>query len=267
MTDQTIFHPLRTVQVMRYIMPLREGGSLPALADADDGFSYVLKFKGAGQREKALIAELLGGEIARLLDFKVPELVFAYLDEAFGKSEGDEEIQDLLKSSQGLNLGLHFLSKAMTFDPGASQVDPLLASKIVWLDAFITNVDRTYRNTNMLLWNRELWLIDHGASFLFHHTWDNWERQSQSPFPLIKDHVLLPQALYLKEADHELRQLLSEEKIDKLVNLIPDEWILASRDVETPAEAKSVYSAFLKIRLNHSEVFVNGAEDARKALI
>ncbi|EON78025.1 hypothetical protein ADIS_1564 [Lunatimonas lonarensis] len=267
MTDQTILHPLRTVQVMRYIMPLREGGSLPALADADDGFCYVLKFKGAGQREKALIAELLGGEIARLLGFKVPELVFATLDEAFGRSEGDEEIQDLLKGSQGLNLGLHFLSKALTFDPGASQVDPMLASKIVWLDAFITNVDRTYRNTNMLLWNRELWLIDHGASFLFHHTWDNWEKQAQSPFPLIKDHVLLPQAHYLGDADRELKQLLSEEKIDQLVGLIPDEWILASRDVETPAEAKSVYSAFLKSRLNHSEVFVNGAEDARKALI
>uniref|UniRef100_UPI0035942D7F HipA family kinase n=1 Tax=Aquiflexum sp. TaxID=1872584 RepID=UPI0035942D7F len=153
-----VYPDLRTVYVMRYVMPLREGGSLPALADADDGFSYVLKFKGAGQREKALIAELLGGEIARLLGFNVPELVFAYLDEAFGKSEGDEEIQDLLKGSQGLNLGLHFLSKALTFDPGAGKIDELLASKIVWLDAFITNVDRTYRNTNLLIWNRELWL-------------------------------------------------------------------------------------------------------------
>ncbi|MGY6741166.1 MAG: HipA family kinase [Cecembia sp.] len=258
---------LRHVNVMRYVMPLREGGSLPALADADDGFSYVLKFKGAGQGVKALIAELLGGEIARLLGFKVPEMAFANLDEAFGRSEGDEEIQDLLKASQGMNLGLHFLSKALTFDPGATQVDPMLASKIVWLDAFITNVDRTFRNTNMLLWNRELWLIDHGASFLFHHGWENWEKQALSPFPLIKDHVLLPLALHLKEADRELKAMFTENEIDALVWLIPDEWILASRDVETAEEGRSIYSKFLKTRLKNSEVFVNGAEDARKALI
>lgn len=267
MTDNRTSHLLRTVNVTRYVMPLREGGSLPALADADDGFSYVLKFRGAGQREKALIAELLGGEIARLLGFKIPELVFAYLDEAFGKSEGDEEIQDLLKASQGLNLGLHFLSKALTFDPGASQIDPLLASKIVWLDALITNVDRTFRNTNMLFWNRELWLIDHGASFLFHHVWDNWEKQALSAFAMIKDHVLLPRALHLAEADRELKDILSEKKIDDLVVQIPDEWILASRDVETAEEGRAIYAAFLKMRLNHSEIFVNGAKDARKALI
>ncbi|MFC0656529.1 HipA family kinase [Mongoliitalea lutea] len=258
---------LRTVQVMRYVMPLREGGSLPALADADDGFSYVLKFKGAGQREKALIAELLGGEIARVLGLKVPELVFANLDEAFGRSEGDEEIQDLLKGSQGLNLALHFLSKALTYDPGATAIDSVLASKIVWLDAFITNVDRSFRNTNMLWWNRELWLIDHGASFLFHHAWDNWEKQALSSFPMIKDHVLLPKASQLSEVDHEMKVLITEEKLDQLVSLIPDEWILASRDVETAEEGKAVYASFLKTRLNNSENFIKGAEDARKALI
>lgn len=267
MVNFTTRYPLRTVNVMRYVMPLREGGSLPALADADDGFSYVLKFRGAGQREKALIAELLGGELARLLGFKVPELVFAYLDEAFGRSEGDEEIQDLLKGSQGLNLALHFLSKALTFDPGATKVDSLLASKIVWLDAFVTNVDRTFRNTNMLLWNREIWLIDHGAAFLFHHTWDNWEKQALSPFPMIKDHVLLSQANLLNEADQELRSLLTEEKIDQVVSMIPDEWILASRDVETADEGRYVYSGFLKTRLKHTEIFIKGAEDARKTLI
>lgn len=258
---------LRTVNVTRYVMPLREGGSLPALANADDGFSYILKFRGAGQREKALIAELLGGEIARMLGLKVPELVFANLDEAFGRSEGDEEIQDLLKGSQGMNLALHFLSKALTFDPGASSLDPFLASKIVWLDAFITNVDRTFRNTNMLIWNRELWLIDHGASFLFHHSWENWEKQAKSAFPMIKDHVCLPAASMLREADEALKTILSQEKINHLINLIPDEWILESRDVETAEEGKAIYKQFLLDRLNHSEVFIKGAEDARKTLV
>src|SRR3970282_733788 len=192
---------LRTVNVTRYIMPLREGGSLPALAEADDDFKYVLKFRGAGHGVKALIAELIGGEIARVLNLKMPELVFANLDEVFGRNEGDEEIQDLLKGSQGLNLALHFLSGAITFDPVVTQLSPELASKIVWLDAFITNVDRTFRNTNMLIWHKELWLIDHGASLYFHHSWTNWKNHAQSPFALIKDHVLLPQASLLKETD------------------------------------------------------------------
>lgn len=267
MITNPVYPDLRTVQVMRYLMPLREGGSLPALADADDGFSYVLKFKGAGQREKALIAELLGGELARFLGFNVPELVFAYLDEAFGRSEGDEEIQDLLKGSQGLNLGLHFLSKALTFDPGSGKVDELFASKIVWLDAFITNVDRTYRNTNLLIWNRELWLIDHGASFLFHHSWDNWEKHAISPFPMINDHVLLPRATQLEEADREFKSKLNGEVIRSMVQLIPEEWILASRDVEEAEDARLVYEKFLTTRLENSEVFVREAKDARKTLI
>ena len=156
---------LRTENVTRYIMPLREGGSLPALAEADDEFKYVVKFRGAGHGTKALIAELVGGEIARALGFRVPELVFLNLDEAFGRTEGDEEIQDLLQGSRGLNLGLHFLSGALTFDPVVTKVGAELASRIVWLDAFLTNVDRTFRNTNMLIWHKELWLIDHGALF------------------------------------------------------------------------------------------------------
>ncbi|HET7360487.1 MAG TPA: HipA family kinase, partial [Salinimicrobium sp.] len=192
---------LRTVTVTRYIAPLREGGSLPALAEADDDFKYVLKFKGAGHGVKALIAEMLGSEIARVLGLRVPELVFANLDEAFGRTEADEEIQDLLKASQGLNLGLHFLSGAITFDPAVTKVDPEQASKIVWLDAFITNVDRTCKNTNMLMWHKELWLIDHGASFYFHHSWSNLEKHAKSPFSLIKDHVLLPEADRLEEMD------------------------------------------------------------------
>lgn len=258
---------LRQVNVTRYVMPLREGGSLPALAEADDGFNYVLKFKGAGQREKALIAELIGGELARRLGFKVPELVFAHLDEAFGRSEGDEEIQDLLKSSQGLNLALHFLSRALTFDPGASEVDEYLASRIVWFDAWITNVDRTFRNTNLLIWNRELWLIDHGASFLFHHSWENWERHAVSPFAVIKDHVLLPRATELDRVDAEMKAMITPQLIRQVLAMVPEEWILASRDTETAEEARAVYLSFLMKRLDNSEVFVNEANDARKALI
>ena len=191
---------LRTVNVTRYVTPLREGGSLPAIVEADDQFLYVLKFRGAGQGRKALIAELLGGELARALGFNVPELVFAQLDVAFGRIEGDEEIQDLLKASVGLNLGLHYLSGSITFDPLAIKVDSKLASRIVWFDALLLNMDRTARNTNMLWWHKELWLIDHGAALYFHHSWQDWQ-QPQKPFAKIKDHVLLPLASELDEAN------------------------------------------------------------------
>ncbi|MBN3521499.1 aminotransferase class I and II [Algoriphagus lutimaris] len=258
---------LRTVNVTRYILPLREGGSLPALADADDGFKYVLKFRGSGQREKALISEFLGGEIARLLGLKVPELVFANLDPAFGRSEGDEEIQDLLKGSQGLNLALHFLSGAINYDPLAMQIDPLLASKIVWLDLLITNVDRTFRNTNMLMWNRELWLIDHGAAFLFQHSWTNWEKNAKGPFPIIKNHVLLPQASLLEEANEVFKPMLKKELFEELVSALPDEWLLAGGDSEDVAEIRKVYSEFLSLRLTYADQFTKEAQDARTTLI
>ncbi|RAI86929.1 HipA family kinase [Algoriphagus yeomjeoni] len=258
---------LRKVNVTRYILPLREGGSLPALADADDGFKYVLKFRGAGQREKALIAELLGGEIARALGLKVPELVFANLDPAFGRSEGDEEIQDLLKGSQGLNLALHFLSSAINYDPIAMNTDSYLASQIVWLDMLITNVDRTFRNTNMLLWNRELWLIDHGASFLFQHAWINWKKNAEGTFPIIKNHVLLPVASELDAVNEAFKKLLTPKKISTIINTIPEEWLLAGGDSEDPNEVRKVYQDFLNLRLSYSDQFIKEAQDARTALI
>ncbi len=264
MTEQPF---LRTVNVTRYIQPLREGGSLPALAEADDDFKYVLKFKGNGHGVKALIAELIGGEIARCLGLKIPELVFANLDEAFGRTEADEEIQDLLQGSQGLNLALHFLSGAITFDPVVTKTDAKLASQIVWLDAFITNVDRTFRNTNMLIFHKELWLIDHGACLYFHHSWSNWENQAKSPFAFIKDHVLLPQASLLDEANNELKKILTEEKLRSIVALIPDEWLHWEGMEETPDMLRDVYFQFLMIRLNHSDIFTNEAQDARKTLI
>lgn len=258
---------LRTVNVTRYISPLREGGSLPALAEADDDFKYVLKFRGAGHGVKALIAELIGGEIARVLKLKMPELVFANLDEAFGRTEGDEEIQDLLQGSQGLNLALHFLSGAITFDPVVTKLPADLASQIVWLDAFITNVDRTFRNTNMLIWHKELWLIDHGASLYFHHSWNTWETHAKSPFALIKDHVLLPQATELKETDLAFRKLLTKEILQDIVDYIPEDWLHWEDTEQTPDEIREVYFQFLWTRLNHSEIFINEAQNAREKLI
>lgn len=254
---------LRTVNVTRYITPLREGGSLPALAEADDDFKYVLKFKGAGHGVKALIAELVGGQIAKALKLQLPELVFANLDEAFGRTEADEEIQDLLQGSQGLNLALHFLSGAITFDPVVTTVDDKLASQIVWLDSYITNVDRTFKNTNMLIWHKELWLIDHGACLYFHHSWNNWQQHAKSPFALIKDHVLLPQASLLKEVDAEFKALLTPEILEEIVNTIPLEWLQWEDTEETPETLRNVYLQFLQTRLNNSEIFVNQAQNAR----
>jgi hypothetical protein len=258
---------IRTVQVIRYVTPLREGGSLPAIAEADDGFLYVIKFRGAGQGTRALIADLIGAELARMAGMKVPELVFAQLDEAFGRTEPDEEIQDLLRASEGLNLGVHFLSGAITYDPAVSKIDPLLASKIVWLDAFLTNVDRTVKNTNMLNWQKELWLIDHGAALYFHHTWHNWKEQSLKPFVQIKDHVLLPQAAELKKADALMKEKITAEKIQSVVALIPDSWLINEGDTETPGDKRKVYFNFLINRLNQSAVFINEALHARESLI
>ncbi len=256
---------LRTVNVTRYVTPLREGGSLPAIVEADDQFLYVLKFHGAGQGSKALIAELIGGEIARALGFRVPEIVFANLDVAFGRIEGDEEIQDLLKASVGLNLGLHYLSGAITFDPLATKVDSTLASQIVWLDSLLLNVDRTARNTNMLWWNKQLWLIDHGAALYFHHSWQDWE-QPQRPFPKIKDHVLLPLASELSKVDTTFRSILTPEKVHSIVLLIPDEW-LTDRAFETADEHRNAYAQFLNTRLQNADFFVNEAQHARRSII
>ncbi|MDB5026201.1 MAG: aminotransferase class [Mucilaginibacter sp.] len=254
---------LRTVNVTRYVTPLREGGSLPAIAGADDDFLYVIKFRGAGQGVKALVAELIGGEIARALGLKVPEIVLASLDTAFGRSEPDEEIQDLLKASVGLNLGLHYLSGAITFDPAVTLVDPELASRIVWLDCLLTNVDRTPRNTNMLTWNKELWLIDHGAALYFHHSWDNWKEQAIRPFLQVKDHVLLSRASELDAVDTEFTTILTPELIRSIVSLIPDDWIKAEW-LEEPDEVRSVYTQFLETRIAASAIFVKEAQHARE---
>ena len=258
---------IRTVHTTRYVTPLREGGSMPAIAEADDGFLYVLKFRGAGQGVKALIAELIGGEIARMLGLRIPEIVFAHLDEAFGRTEPDEEIQDLLKASTGVNLGLHYLSGSSTFDPVVTRVEPRLASEIVWLDCLLNNVDRTVRNTNMLVWNRQVWLIDHGAALYFHHAWQDWEAQAARPFGRVKDHVLLPWASELDAVDNQFRGILDESAIRAVVALVPDEWLTVDAPFETAEAHREAYSKFLTIRLAHSSVFVKDAQNARQALV
>ncbi|MEP7108788.1 MAG: HipA family kinase [Ferruginibacter sp.] len=258
---------IRTVNVIRYVTPLREGGSLPAIVEADDGFLYVLKFRGAGQGVKALIAELIGGEIARALGLRVPEIVFATVDTAFGRTEPDEEIQDLLKASVGLNLGLHYLSGSITFDPTVNKIDPKLASQIVWLDCLVTNMDRTVQNTNMLYWHKELWLIDHGACLYFHHNWQNWEEQALRPFVLVKDHVLLPKASELERVDAEFHSLLTNERIRSIVELIPDEWLVSDPSFESTGQQRQAYVQFLEARLVHSEIFLKEAQYAGKSLI
>ena len=258
---------LRTVDVTRYVTPLREGGSLPALAEADDGFLYVLKFRGAGQGPKALIAELIVGELARALGLRMPELVFANLDEAFGRSEADEEIQDLLQASTGLNLALHYLSAASTFDPLVVTIEPRLASQIVWLDALTLNVDRTVRNTNLLWWHRELWLIDHGAALYVHHTGPAWAERpgSQRLFPQVKDHVLLPQATELAAVDTDYRVRLTPDVVQAIVALVPAAW-LTEPDLSAETQ-RAAYVQFLTSRLAATETFVQEADAARQALI
>lgn len=258
---------LRTLEVTRYLVPLREGGSLPAIVEGDDDELYVLKFRGAGQGVKALIAELIGGELGRVLGLHVPELVLMQLDDVFAKSEPDEEVQDLLRFSVGLNLGLTFLPMAITYDPLVPEVDALTASKIVLFDSLITNIDRTHKNTNLLNWEGALWLIDHGASLYFHHAMDNWEAHAQRSFPAIKDHVLLAQASELEAASRVLAERLDGSALTRVLDLIPDDWLEEENSPHSPAARKNIYREFLQMRLSRLDQLTQEATDARKAHI
>lgn len=258
---------IREEQLTRYILPLREGGSLPGLAEASDGFRYAVKFAGAGHGSKALIAELVGGLVAKAFKFNVPELVLLHLDKSFGITEPDEEIQELLRKSEGLNIGLHFLNGAATFDPAVNNVDELTASKIVWLDAFLTNVDRTRLNPNMMIWHNELWLIDHGASLYFHHAWRNVEKASRDAFPFIKNHVLLPDANRLEEADKLMRQAITPRTLSKIADSIPLKWLRDFEEEVSPAVKRDVYRDFLIDRLANSSIFVEEALRQRNLIL
>ena len=254
---------IRTVDVVQYLSPLREGGSMPAIVKADDEFLYVLKFRGAGQGKNALIAEFIGGELARAIGLKVPELVLMNLDDSFARMEADEEIQDLLKFSVGLNLGLHFLSSAITYDPLVSEVSALTCSKIVILDSLISNIDRTAKNPNLLMWHNELWVIDNGASFYFHHNWEHWRDHLSRSFPMIKDHVLLEKATQLEEASKEIQKLLDKEIIEGIMNAIPEDWLLDESDELNVSEKRAAYLEYMMTKLSQIDVLVKEAQDAR----
>jgi hypothetical protein len=259
---------IRTITATRYITPLREGGSLPAVVEADDGESYVMKFSGAGQGVKALIAELVAGEIARVLGLRVPEIVLIDLDPTLGRSEGNPEIQDLLRASIGLNLGLRYLPGAFAFNQLLKPPpDAALASSIVWFDSYVTNVDRTPRNVNLLLWQGNLWLIDHGASLYFHYDWANYLERSRTPFSFIKQHTLLSFATELRESDGRAHRLLTAQVLREIVDLIPDPWlgdesIFANRD-----EHRNAYLGYLVSRLDASSIFVEEALHAHAQLL
>jgi hypothetical protein len=259
--------PLRTIAATRYVTPLREGGSLPAVVEADDDGMYVLKFRGAGQGPKALIAELIGGEIARAAGLDVPEIVLMTLDPALARTEPDPEIQDLIRASAGLNLALDFLPGSVTFDLLAGAPDSERASAIVWLDAFLTNVDRTPRNTNMLCWHQRLWLIDHGAALYVHHDWSSYMERSKSAFPLIRDHVLLGVASDLAGTDERLARRITPEFIEHVVGLIPDSWLGAEPAFENVADHRAAYVNYLVSRLAAPRAFVEEALRAQAAYL
>jgi len=248
--------PVRTVTATRYCTPLREGGSLPAIIEADDDGMYVLKFRGAGQGPKALVAELMSGELARAARLPIPEIVFVELDSELARTEPDPEIQDLIRASSGLNLALDYLPGSVMFDPVVDKPDTGLASSVVWFDAFVTNIDRTARNTNMLIWHRKLWLIDHGASLYFHHTWKDYLKRSRDPFQLIKEHVLLPFAGSVAEVDVRLAEQITPEVIKAAVDLVPDSWLAEDSSADRPENKRQAYVDYLTARLEPPRAFV-----------
>ncbi|GFE78052.1 hypothetical protein GCM10011487_00520 [Steroidobacter agaridevorans] len=258
---------LRTVVVTRYVTPLREGGSVPAIVEADDEGMYVIKWRGAGQGPKALIAELVAGEIGRAAGLPVPEIVLIELDPDLARTEPDVEIQDLIRASAGLNVALDYLPGAITFDPVVFQPDALLASQIVWFDAFVTNVDRTARNTNMLIWHRQLRLIDHGAALYFHHSWAQYLERSKDAFPMIRDHVLLPFATALDEAHEHMLARITPDVIRHIVALIPDALLRGDATFSSAAEYRSAYAEYLLRRLESPHLFFTEVKRARSVLV
>ncbi len=262
---------LRTVSATRYVTPLREGGSLPAIVEADDLGLYVLKFRGAGQGPLALVAELIAGEIGRALGLPVPEIVLVEVDAVLGRNEPDSEIRELLRASVGLNLGLDYLPGSATFDAAADRAEADLASGVVWFDAFVTNVDRTPRNPNLLWWHKALYLIDHGAALYFHHNWPSLETMARGRFTAIRDHVLLPWASRLEEVDRRLRPLLDEALFRGIVEQIPSVWLTTvPGGIPMPADEPGMragYVEFLTQRLAGAAAFVEEAVNARAKLL
>jgi hypothetical protein len=262
--------PLRRIRALRYVTPLREGGSLPAIMEADDDGLYVVKFRGAGQGPKALVAELIAAAIGRRLDLPVPETVLVDLDPALGMAEPDPEIQELLERSAGLNVGIDYLPGSLPLGaPIGSGVSEELAADVIWFDAFLTNVDRTPRNPNLLLWHRQLWMIDHGAAIYTQHGWkDDVEAIAASAgarFPIIRDHVLLPIAGSIREADARLAPRLSPDLMREIVTAVPDALLESTPPFSSPERHREVYATHLAGRLAASRAWVDEAEEARHA--
>jgi hypothetical protein len=256
-----------TVTALRYVQPLREGGSLPAVVETDEGL-YVTKFRGAGQGAKALVAELVFGSIAAHVDLPVPDVALVDVDPAFGATEPDPEIQDILRGSRGLNVGLRYLDGAFNFDAGAAGelVGPELAAEVVWMDAFLTNPDRTARNPNLLIWRRSAWLIDHGAALYAHHDWSRVdEARTRTPFERIRDHVLLERAGDVRAADDRLAHRLDEDVLAGVLDGVPDTLLADRPGIEPadPAATRARYVAYLLERLAPPRPFVAEAERAR----
>ena len=249
---------IRTVAATRYVTPLREGGSMPGLVEADDDGLYVLKFRGAGQGPKALVAEIVAGELARAVGLPVPEIVFVEVDPQLGRAEPDPEIQELIVASGGRNVGLDFLPGSLTYSPAADGApDPELAAAIVWLDALTTNVDRTPQNPNLLTWHGRLWLIDHGAALYRQHAWEDPPAEADRPFPAIRHHVLLPCSGSIAEADARLAPLLDRARVEAIVGAVPDQWLAPT----SPDD----YVEYLCRRLEEPRAFAREAEEARHA--
>jgi hypothetical protein len=250
---------VRTVTATRYVTPLREGGSMPGLVEADDDGLYVLKFRAAGQGVKALVAEVVAGEVGRALGLPVPELVLVELDPEIGRAEPDPEIQHLLRGSPGVNLGMDFLPGALAFGPEANaEPPPELAADVVWFDALVTNVDRTPRNPNLLLWHGRLWLIDHGAALYAHHGSADPAEQAERPFAAIRDHVLLPAAGSIAEADGRLSARVDAGRLEAIVAEVPDLWLEGD-----PAGRRHAHVDYLLRRLAPPRPFAEEAERAR----
>lgn len=255
---------LRRVTASRYVTPLREGGSLPALMEADDDGLYVVKLRGAAQGAKTLVAELVAGEIGRMLGLRVPDLVVIDLPAAMTLGEPDPEIKGPLDRSVGLNLGMDYLPGALPFDLAMREpIDPVMAANVVWFDALIANVDRTTRNPNMLRWGGHLWLIDHGAAILPHHRWSDPQAEGRKPFPLIREHVLLPKADSIVEADRRLAEVLTESDLWQVIGSIPDAWLEPDEQIGDAAAQRAAYMAYFTSRLEAPRPFLAGAEAAR----
>ena len=259
--------PLRTATATRYVLPLREGGSLPAIVEADDLGMYVVKFRGAGQGERALVAELVAGEIGRALGLPIPEIILIEIDAALGRNEPDAEIRQLLKASVGLNLALDYLPGSTTFDPAARDtVSPAQASLAVWFDAFTQNVDRTPRNANLLVWHRQLYLIDHGAALYFHHNWQTMPQKIESPFADIAQHILLPWASEIKTAAAHAHARLSAEVFAQILEQVPTHWLETEANGLSAEEKRATYADFFARRLAASTIFEEEAIRAHARL-